>query len=381
MTDELSVVHVITALTTGGAERQVESIVKYSRHRQHVITLYGGGTVADTMIAAGYRVEVLNLSGLRRVLALPVLTTRLRHLRPDAVQVHLLAGQLWGLPAARLARVPVRISTEHSLNAESIESLPLTTSLRRIYMLLNRLATTTVAVSAATAARLECWGVPPERVTVIDNGIDFDALAFDPAGRAAVRSELGIAQDAEVIGAVGRLEPVKRFEQLLDAVAGTLVRGRRELVIAGAGPLERTLRDRAAVLGVQDRVHLIGARPDIPAVLASMDVLVSPSRDETFGMAVIEAIGAGLPVLYAECPALDDLGGSFAGTFRIDVSDDAAEAASIASGVEQALLRADGHRLRVQQTIRDRYDILATTARLDALVDGGRVRRLPARSH
>ncbi len=370
--NRLAVVHVITTLTTGGAERQVESIVAHSRHRQHVIALYGGGAVADSLRASGHSVEVLDLVKSRRLIALPLLARRLRQLRPDAVQVHLLSGQLWGLPASRLAGVPVVLSTEHSLMDDSIENRPLSPALRRLYLSLNRLATRTVAVSTLTAARLIRWGVPADRITVVDNGIDFDALAFDDVERARVRAELGIADGTEIVGAVGRLEPVKRFPQLLDAVAPTLERGRRELVLVGAGPLVKSLRAHAVELGVADCVHLTGPRSDVPSVLSAFDVLVSPSRDETFGMAVVEAIGAGLPVVYAQCPAIDELPGAVPGAQRIDSGNDASEASSIRIGLERALLAAGGARLEVPEHVRSAYDIASTTARLDQLVSSSR---------
>lgn len=367
-----SVLQVITTLTTGGAERQVESIVTHSRHRQHVIALYGGGPVADSLVAAGHSVEVLNLSGARRMLALPVLVRRLRRLRPDVVQVHLLSGQLWGLPAARLAGVGTVLSTEHSLMDDSIENRPLTPALRLLYLALNRLATRTVAVSAATAERLVRWGVAADRVTVVDNGIDFDALTFSPAARRDVRAELRIADGTDVVGAIGRLEPVKRFPQLLAALAPTLSPGRRELVIAGGGPLHRSLGDQARALGVADCVHLVGPRSDMSRVLSAIDVLVSPSRDETFGMAVLEGIGAGLPVVHAQCPALDDLAQHVPGAVRIEAPADDEEAPAIRRGVDQALRGAGGRRLPVPPQVRDAYDIRVTSARLDALVGVGR---------
>jgi glycosyltransferase involved in cell wall biosynthesis len=366
--DRLTVVHVITTLTTGGAERQVESIVTHSGHRQHVIALYGGGKVADSLIAAGHSVEVLNLVGSRRLLALPLLASRIRRARPDVVQVHLLSGQLWGLPAARLSGVRTILSTEHSLMDSSIENRALSATLRQLYLFLNRMATRTVAVSSATAGRLVRWGVPADRITVIDNGIDFDALTFDADARKAFRAELGIADSTDVVGAVGRLEPVKRFPQLLTAVAPTLSRGRRELVITGGGPLLNALNDQALALGVADCVHVTGARADVAAVLSGVDVLVSGSRDETFGMAVIEGIGAGLPVVYAECPALDRLVGGIPGAFRIDESSDELEAESIRLGIDRALSAAGGGRLPVPLSVRSAYDIAATTSVLDSLV-------------
>jgi glycosyltransferase involved in cell wall biosynthesis len=300
-----------------------------------------------------------------------VLARRLRELQPDVVQVHLLSGQLWGLPAARLARVPLVLSTEHSLMEESIENRPLTEPLRRLYLALNRLASRTVAVSGATADRLVRWGVPARGITVIDNGIDFARLTSSASSRAAARDELGIGPDVEVVGAVGRLEPVKRFRQLLAAVAPTLEAGRRELVIVGNGPLRASLTQQAEALGVADLVHVTGPRADVPALLSAMDVLVSASRDETFGMAVLEGIGAGLPVVHAQCPALDALAEPVPGAFAIGTTDDDAEAAAIVAALEAALAFAPGQRLPVPAAVLDAYDITRTTARLDRLVDEG----------
>lgn len=310
VTESPTVVHIITALGTGGAERQLESLVAHSTTRSRTIALYGGGVVADAMRAAGHRVDELDLgsrTGAGKLRAVPALVRLIREDRPDVVHVHLLAAQLWGIPAARLAGVRHVLSSEHSLMDTTIENRPLTPMLRRVYRVLERLTSHTVAVSETTRSRLLRWGVRSDRISVVDNGIDFDRLAFSGTDRETVRRSWGVGPGTTVVGAVGRLEPVKRFPALLDALAPWLLAGDRHLVLVGDGPLKSSLMGRADDLGVADRVHVLGSRPDIPALLSGFDVLVSPSRDETFGMAVIEALGAGLPVIYAQCPALDEL--------------------------------------------------------------------------
>jgi len=284
------------------------------------------------------------------------------------VQVHLLSGQLWGLPSARLARVPVAISTEHSLMDNSIENRSLSGWLRRLYLGLNKLATITVAVSPATAMRLIRWGVAPTDITVIDNGIEVEALRFNADARSRLRAEVGVGTATALVGAVGRLESVKRFPQVLAAVAPTLAKDERELLIVGGGPLQDALLEQARDLGVADAVHIVGPRQDVPALLSAMDVLVSASRDETFGMAVVEAICAGLPVVYAECPALDDLGDIPMQASQIDVSDDDVEAASIRAGIDRALLNVSASdRTSIPIAIAEKYDAIQTTKRLDEL--------------
>ncbi|MET0967176.1 MAG: glycosyltransferase [Nakamurella sp.] len=337
--DRLRVLHVITALGTGGAERQLESLTKHSGHPARTIALYEAGPIGEAMVVAGQDVDVLGMAGWQRFTAPLRLALQIRRFRPDVVHVHLLAGQLWGIPAARLAGVRTVISSEHSLMDDTIENRPLTPALRRLYLLLERLTTRTVAVSTTTKQRLIRWGARPDRISVVDNGIDFAALRFSRAGRERIRRELGICPGSTVVGAVGRLETVKRFEPTIRALAGWLAQGDRHLVIAGDGPLRSELTELARELGVDDRIHLLGPRTDIPDLLSSFDVLVSPSRDETFGMAVVEALGNGLPVVYAQCPAIDELGQRPAAAFPLlprDHSGDAEERA-IRDGVDDAL--------------------------------------------
>ncbi len=366
----LRVAQIITTLTTGGAERQLQSLVAHSSNTHRTIALYEGGTVAEAMRRSGAAVDVLGMGGLRKAVAIARLAQRLRRMRPDVVHVHLLSAQLWGIPAARLARVPVVLSTEHSLMDTSLENRPLTPVLHGIYRTLESMVTRTVAVSTTTKARLVRWGVDPERISVIDNGIDFAELAFSAPARDRVRTEFGIADGTELIGAVGRLEPVKRFPELLEALAPTLAPGVRELLVVGAGPLLQPLADRAAALGVADCVHLPGPRGDVPALLSAMDVLVSPSRDETFGMAVLEGLGAGLPVVYAQCPALDELPSRPDWAVELPAPDrtGGTDPGELREAVDQALHgRLPGARHPLPQAVTDAYGIERTAGALDTL--------------
>ncbi len=360
----LRVVQVITSLPTGGAERQLEMLVGLTDEQTTTIALYDGGLVADSMRASGHRVDVLGMQGWRRLVTPLRLARRLRRLRPDVVHVHLLAGQLWGIPAARLARVPVVVSSEHSLMSTTIEGRPHTWWLRHLYRLLERMTTRTVAVSSTTAERLRDWGVPSSRIAVSDNGIDFAALEFDPAGREALRRELGLDPEITVIGAVGRLDPVKRLDLVLHACA-PMLRDGAVLVVAGSGDLRAQLEALAERLGIAPSVHWLGSRGDMAAVLSSMDVLVSASADETFGMAVVEALGNGLPVAFVECPALEELEAVPPHARHVRrTGDDQVDAQSLRDGIRQAL--AIG-REPVPAALRERYGAAAATQRMERL--------------
>ncbi len=129
---------------------------------------------------------------------------------------------------------------------------------------------------------------PPERLTVIENGIDLGRFRPDAADRIRVRRELGIAEDAVVIGTVSRLVALKNVAGLIRAVA-TLP---AQLVIVGDGP------ERAALeaLGVKN-VRFLGQREDVARLLRSFDVFALFSRTEGHPLVVLEAMATGLPVV------------------------------------------------------------------------------------
>jgi glycosyltransferase involved in cell wall biosynthesis len=325
----VKVLHVITGLAAGGAETQLRLLVRHSTADADVVVLYNPGVVADQLREDGVTVTDLGMRSNRDVGAVLRLARLIRRGRYDVVHTHLYRACLYGRLAARLAGVRTIVATEHSLVGDRLEGRDATRGVRALYLLGERCGTVTIAVSEAVRANLLRWGIAPRRLVTVPNGLDLDALAFSAAERAAVRDRHGIPADATVIGAVGRLHPGKRFDVLLRAVAGPLADG-RHLVLVGEGS-ERAALDRlTAELGLTGRVHLVGEQPAAP-YLSAMDLLVSPSASETFGLAVLEGLAAGLPVLYRACPALDELPAAVPGaTF---VADDA----DLPGAVEKAL--------------------------------------------
>jgi glycosyltransferase involved in cell wall biosynthesis len=148
--------------------------------------------------------------------------------------------------------------------------------------------------------------VSGRKITVIPNGLDVPALAFDPAARQRVREQFGISPDTYVIGALGRLDPNKRIDLVVEAALPVL--GERcKILVIGRG--EDQARVEAAVdrLGAREHVIFGGFQSDTAAMMAAFDLYVAASVQETFGLSVLEAMASGLPVLYTVCPALDGL--------------------------------------------------------------------------
>lgn len=356
----MKVLHMITGLGVGGAELQLRSILQHTRHESEVVTLYNPGPVADMIRADGGRVTDLGMTSNTELPALMRLHRLIRDGGYDVVHTHLYRSQIYGRPAAWLARTPVVVSTEHSIGETHLERRPMTSSVRALYLATERLSDATIAVSSTVHERLEKWGVRPRRITLIPNGVDLDRVSFDADARARIRAEFGIGAADYVIGVLGRLDPNKQFDLVIEAAA-PLLDGSTKLLIVGKGDEDAHLRDVARACGVADQVVFAGERHDVAAMLSALDLFVASSRQETFGLSVLEALANGAPVLYTTCPALDGL----------DV-DRARRVPSTVAGMRAALEqeRRAGPRERVAvPAIRDAYGIEAVTARIDDLYE------------
>ncbi|WP_370092457.1 glycosyltransferase [Streptacidiphilus sp. MAP12-20] len=315
----LRVLHVVTGLRAGGAEQQLRLLLRHLPPEVHceVVALCEAGAVAEGLRADGVTVHELGMRGNRDLAALPRLVRLIRAGRFDLVHCHLYRACVYGRIAARLAGVRAVVATEHSLQPGVLEGRRTGLGLRRLYLATERLGLVTIAVSEAVAHQLRAWGVQAERIRVVPNGIEPDAY------RTAAVSwrELGLSElpeDAFVIGAVGRLVPGKRFDVLVDALAlpalqapalqrAGVTGGPPYLLIVGDGPERAALEARARERGVAERVVFTGERDDVPALLGALDALAAPSAGETFGLALVEGLASGLPVLWSSGPALAEL--------------------------------------------------------------------------
>ncbi len=165
-------------------------------------------------------------------------------------------------------------------------------------------AHTDMAVAVSQAMRrtaIDDYGMPPERVRVLYNGVLSRGVPAD-AGR-RMRQELGLAQAAGVIGIVGRVEPGKGIRPLLRAMPAVLAAcPDAALLVVGDGPSRADSERLAAELGIAAAVRFTGHRGDVPELLAAMDVMSAPATAaEGLGYAVLEAMSAGVPVVASRC--------------------------------------------------------------------------------
>lgn len=202
------------------------------------------------------------------------------------VHCHLDCMSALPLAAAKQCGVPVRIAHGHSSNQDRDWKYPL----KRIYMRKIPEVATHLFACSETAAQ---WMFPGQKVTVINNGIETEKFAFDPAVRDAVRQELGL-RDALVLGHAGRFVPTKNHDFLIDVFDEVHKRvPSARMLLMGTGPLETQVKDKVGKLGLSEHVRFLGVRGDVNRILQAVDVFVLPSLSEGLGIVTVEAQAAG----------------------------------------------------------------------------------------
>jgi glycosyltransferase involved in cell wall biosynthesis len=230
---------------------------------------------------------------------LPLLSL-IRRERFDVVHSHLFGSNVWASLAGRACRVPVIIAHEHNWSYSGDRL--------RMWLdghLISRFATCFVAVSDANRERMiKLEGVPADRIKVIPTGY---VPHLGPAN-GDIRSELGLAPDARLIGVAAVMRKEKALEVMLDAHAMVLERiAQAHLVIAGDGPCRPALEAQIARLGISANVHLLGRRYDVDQILKQVDLGALSSDWEGSPLFVFECRAARIPVVATAVGGVSEL--------------------------------------------------------------------------
>ncbi len=165
-------------------------------------------------------------------------------------------------------------------------------------------ATGLLAVAGGIADDMAELGIPRDKITIHRTGLD--RQVFKPHDKAQARTRLGLPQDKPLLACVGALIP--RKGQIFAIEALNLI-PEAELLLAGSGADEAMLRARTAELGLEQRVHFLGAVPhgELPWLLSAADVFVLPTASEGLANAWVEALACGTPVVTTPIPGAREL--------------------------------------------------------------------------
>lgn len=302
------VVHVIAGLDTGGAEMMLYkllSLADRARFAPSVVSLTACGEVGEKVRALGVPVQALGMSrGLPNPLQVLRLAGRLRRTRPALVQTWMYHADLVGGLAARLAgNVPVVWGVRQSnLDPEGTRRRTLATA--RLAARLSRWVPARIVCNSETGRRAhEALGYRRDRMTVIPNGFDPAVFAPSDEARVAVRRELGVGDDALLVGLVGRFDAQKDHKNFVRAAALLhRQRGDVHFVLCGRGVSWDNVRLTGWIngSGIQSRCHLLGMRSDVARLTAALDIATSSSWGEGFANVIGEAMACAVPCVVTD---------------------------------------------------------------------------------
>ncbi|MFO0951490.1 MAG: glycosyltransferase [Isosphaeraceae bacterium] len=350
------VAHVVEALETGGLEKLLVEFVRHSeraRFSHQVVALGERGRLADEIEALGCPVTALHARPGFKPSSWWRLARLFRKGRVDVVHTHSEGPLLFGVPAARLARVRRVVHTRH--HGPDLGNPP---HILKLMAAASRWADRVVCVADDGARHSLAEGFAPSRVMTVWNGIDLTRFAYQgptPGGPAV---------------AVGRLAPEKDHATLVRAAAiaaGSEPAFRVE--IAGDGPCGEELRGLAAELGVGEVVRFLGRVDDVPGLLGRSGQLVLPSRMEGVSLTLLEAMARGLPVVATSVGGNPEVVAEGETGLLVPPGDPAALArAMLAVWRDPALARVFGRagRARAEHS----FDVRLMTARYEAIYTG-----------
>ena len=309
--------HVITSTSTGGAEHMLARLAVRLRTEftQKVISLAPLGPVAALVAQSNIDVESVNLNPRTpNPIALLRLHARIRAFRPNIVQTWMYHADLLGGLAARAAGVKTI-----AWNIRNNTLSPQTTSraTRLVVAACAKLSTSVperIVCCAKSAIRTHVsLGYREEKIRYIPNGFDLTRFRPDPASRQAVRAELNLGVETPLIGLIGRFDPQKNHEGFIRAAR--MVRDQRpdvHFLLAGRNidGLNPALANWITEERLNDVVHLLGERADIPRLNQSLDVAVSSSSyGEAFPNVLGEAMACGVPIVCTDAGDAADIVG------------------------------------------------------------------------
>jgi glycosyltransferase involved in cell wall biosynthesis len=299
----LKILQLIPTLDRSGAEKQMVLLARgLPRDRFHVevATLTRLGPLRAELDAVEIPVTAIGKRLKVDPFALGRLVRFLKRGRFDIVQTWIFAANTYGRIAARMAGVPIVITTEMAVDLwkGKVE-----------HWVDRRLATWCDRLVGNSHAVVDYYwnlGVPKDRLAMIYSGIaDEVPPPIDPA---AVRSEFGFAADAPVVFFAGRLAEQKRVDDLLKALDLLQhVQPNLRTLIAGAGPLRTSLEQMAHAYDLDGKVRFLGHRDDVPRLMAAADLVVLPSAYEGLPNLVLEAMRLGKPVVATAAPGTTEV--------------------------------------------------------------------------
>jgi len=302
------ILFVVTSLTTGGAERLLVQILQRMNRdlfQPVIVCLKEPGPLAAEL--APWQIPIYSrlLKSKYDLRVFWRLSAIIRREKVQVLWVHSTGDKMfWGRLAGKMAGVPVILASIHFMGHEGKGK----SILGPLNKLLTPYTDRFMAVSENQGRYLiQREGIPSSKMVVIPNGIDLKG--FQPKRTPfEVRKDLGLTQETSIIGQVAILRPVKGHRVLLQAARKVLDQKKGvTFLLVGDGPERKVLEKECSDLGLDEAVHFLGDRTDIPDLIQCFHVGTLTSYMETFPLAVLEYMALARPVVAPDIGGIPEL--------------------------------------------------------------------------
>ncbi|RQW05867.1 glycosyltransferase family 1 protein [candidate division KSB1 bacterium] len=317
---KIKVLNIQSRICIGGPAIQIELVAKYlDRSRFDMCFLGGSIEKGETsrfhdIQKTGVKIDLIETMQRRShplndLLSVWHVYWYIRKEKPDIVHTHTAKAGAVGRLAAFFARTPVILHTFHGHSFENYFSRPLTTFFILLERILARISTRIIAISELQKADLtEKYKIArPDRVALVKIGLELGPyLARGKTND--LKQSLGLADDAILVGTVGRLVPIKNFAMALRVMAKIRISNPRvHLCIAGDGPERGRLAELAKELDLHQAVHMPGWIFNMPSFYAGIDIFMLTSLNEGTPVSILEAMASRCPVVATAVGGVPDL--------------------------------------------------------------------------
>ncbi len=308
----MKVLHVLGELNPSGAETMLRVAAPYFSERGVLCEILSTGTqqigsYAPKLAAVGYKIHHIPFSKsagfFRKLHAL------MKKGRYDVIHLHTERANFWIGLTALMTKPRCTLRTIHN-NFEFQGTLRLVRTTQRNLLSLLGLVHVSIGKSVQNN-ELKRFGLKTIRVPNWYDGSTFTPCTQDE--RKSAREKLGIADNETVLVSVGNCSPVKNHSVILQAIATLPVSYRPVYLHIGQEEEGYPERQLAVDLGIEERVVFLGPLSDVRSVLGTADLYLMPSLYEGFGIAAVEALGMGLPAIFADVSGLRDFKEEFEG--------------------------------------------------------------------
>jgi L-malate glycosyltransferase len=287
----LRVIHVTSATEMiYGAVHSMMTLANVQKDRGHEVSFvtFKGKPFGRDVRALGWHTREIRVRTKIDPWAIVKMRKHFRLQKASVIQTHLSTSSINGCLAARFAKIPC-VGTVHGMSG------------KLSFVFADHL----IGVSKGVKAHLVGQGVKESKVTAVYNGVD---LPQNLPSKPQVRAEYGIPVDHLVLGTVARLTPLKGVHTVLSAFHMIQEEvPNSSLLLVGDGPAKAELQEAVRDLGMSDHVHFLGYQSQVFHPLTAMDLFLFGSQKEALGMAVVEALVAGLPVISTNAGGLPEV--------------------------------------------------------------------------